>query len=42
MALIADMFDASNAKLSADVKFSNSQINIVFNYYQLLYLSGTL
>lgn len=42
MALIADMLDASNAKLTAELQLVNSQINIVFNYYKLLYLSGTL
>ncbi|GHT01095.1 transporter [Bacteroidia bacterium] len=42
MALITDMLDASNAKLSAEVQLSNAQINIIFNYYKLLYISGTL
>jgi outer membrane protein TolC len=42
MALITDMLDASNAQLSAEVQFSNAQINILFNYFKLLYISGTL
>ncbi|GHT68107.1 hypothetical protein FACS189452_07130 [Bacteroidia bacterium] len=42
MALITDMLDASNAQLSAEVQFSNAQINIIFSYYKLLYISGTL
>jgi outer membrane protein TolC len=42
MALITDMLDAGNAQLSAEVQFSNAQINIVFNYYKLLYVSGML
>lgn len=42
MALLTDMLDASNAKLSAEVQLSNAQINIIFNYYRLLYISGTL
>ncbi|KAA6342152.1 hypothetical protein EZS27_010077 [termite gut metagenome] len=42
MALITDMLDASNAQLDAEVQLSNSQINIIFNYYKLLYISGTL
>jgi outer membrane protein TolC len=42
MALITDMLDASNAKLSAEVQLANAQINIIFNYYKLLYISGTL
>ncbi|GHT12507.1 hypothetical protein AGMMS4956_07230 [Bacteroidia bacterium] len=42
MALITDMLDAGNAQLSAEVQFSNAQINIIFSYYKLLYISGTL
>lgn len=42
MALITDMLDASNSKLSAEVLLVNAQINTVFNYYKLLYISGTL
>jgi outer membrane protein TolC len=42
MALITDMLDASNAKLSAEVQLANAEINILFNYYKLLYTSGTL
>lgn len=42
MALITDMLDASNSKLAAEVQLVNAQINIVFNYYKLLYISGTL
>ncbi|WP_455591379.1 TolC family protein [Bacteroides sp.] len=42
MALITDMLDASNSKLAAEVELVNAQINIVFNYYNLLYLSGTI
>jgi outer membrane protein TolC len=42
MALITDMLDASNAKLSAEVQLANAQINIVFDYFKLLYVSGTL
>ncbi|GHV52599.1 hypothetical protein FACS1894181_15810 [Bacteroidia bacterium] len=42
MALITDMLDASNAQLSAEAELSNTQINILFNYFKLLYISGTL
>jgi outer membrane protein TolC len=42
MALITDMLDASNAKLSAEVQLANAQITIVFDYFKLLYLSGAL
>lgn len=42
MVLITDMLDASNSKLAAEVQLVNAQINIVFNYYKLLYISGTI
>lgn len=42
MALITDMLDASNAKLAAELQWVNAQIGLVFNYYKLLYVSGTL
>jgi outer membrane protein TolC len=42
MALITDMLDASNAKLAAEVQLANARIQIVFDYFKLLYLSGTL
>jgi outer membrane protein TolC len=42
MALITDMLDASNSKLSAEVQLTNAQINTIFNYYKLLYISGIL
>ncbi len=42
MALITDMLDASNSKLAAELQLVNAQINTVYNYYKLLYISGTL
>lgn len=42
MALITDMLDASNAKLDAEQKLVNAQINIIYYYYKLLYTSGRL
>ncbi len=42
MALITDMLDASNSLLEAEVQLTNAQINVLFNYYKLLYISGTL
>lgn len=42
VALITDMLDASAAKLSAEQQLVNARINIIFHYYKLLYLSGTL
>ena len=42
VALIADMLDASVAKLSAEQQLVNACVNIIFHYYKLLYISGTL
>lgn len=42
MALITDMLDASNAKLEAEQQLVNAQINIIYYYYKLLYISGRL
>lgn len=36
------MLDASNACLQAEVERSNARINILYHYYKLHYLSGTL
>lgn len=42
MALITDMLDAGNAKISAETELVNARIDLIFNYYKLLYISGTL
>lgn len=42
MALITDMLDASNSKLAAELQLVNAQINTIYHYYKLLYISGTL
>lgn len=42
LALITDMVDASNTKLSAELALVNSRINIIYNYYNMLYVSGQL
>lgn len=42
LALVTDMLDASNACLQAEVERSNARINIIYHYYKLHYLSGTL
>ena len=42
MALITDMLDASNSKLAAELQLVNAQINTIYNYYKLLFISGTL
>ena len=42
LALITDMLDASNSKLLAETELADAQINIIYNYYKLRYLTGTL
>ncbi|MDD4602875.1 MAG: TolC family protein [Bacteroidales bacterium] len=42
MVLITEMLDASNSKLDAELQVVYAKINIIFNYYNLKYLSGTL
>ena len=42
LALITDMIDASNIKLDAELKEVDARIGIIFAYYKLKYISGTL
>ena len=42
MALLTDMLDASNTKLTADLGLVNARINILYNYYKMKYLTHTL
>ncbi|MDD4819993.1 MAG: TolC family protein [Flavobacteriales bacterium] len=42
LALITDMLDASNAKLSAQLQVANARVNILFNYYRLKKASGNI
>lgn len=42
LVLIIDLLDADNLKLSAEVQYVNAQINIVYNHYRLLYVTGTI
>lgn len=42
LALLTDMLDASNMKLSADLSLENARINVIYNYYKMKYLTGTL
>lgn len=41
-ALITDMIDASNMKLSAELKLVDARINLIYNYYRLKYLTHSL
>lgn len=40
LSLLTDMLDASTAKLDAEVRLVNAQVDAVFYYYQLKYISG--
>lgn len=42
LALLTDMLDASNMKLSADLGLVNARINVVYNYYKMKYLTHSL
>ena len=42
LALLTDMVDASNMKLSAEMSLVNARINMLYNYYKLKYVTNTL
>lgn len=42
LSLITDMLDASNTQLDTELQLTNDQINILYQYYLLKKLSGTL
>ncbi len=42
MALITDLLDAANSKLEAEQQLVNARINIIYYYYKLLFISGTI
>lgn len=42
LALLTDMLDASNMKLSADLNLVNARINVLYNYYKMKYITHTL
>ena len=42
LCLLSDMLDASNTKLSAELALVNAQINILYNYFQLKYITSSL
>jgi outer membrane protein TolC len=42
LAITAEMTDASNAKLNAELQYTNAVLNAIFQYYNLLKSTGTL
>lgn len=42
LVLLIDLLDADNIKLDAEIQYVNARINIIYNYYRLLYVTGTL
>lgn len=42
LALLTDMLDASNMKLSAELNLVNARIQLIFNYYKMKYITHTL
>ena len=42
LVLLIDLLDADNIKLDAEIQYINARINIIYNYYRLLYVTGTL
>lgn len=42
LVLVTDLVDADNLRLSAEVQYVNAQINIIYNYYRLLYATGVI
>lgn len=42
LALVTEMIDASNSRLSAELQLVNARINIIYSYYNLQRAAGTL
>ena len=42
LALITDMLDASNIRLNAELQEVDARINIIYAYYKMKFISGTL
>ena len=42
LSLITDMLDASNIRLNAELQEVDARINIIYAYYKLKYIAGTL
>lgn len=42
MALLTDMLDAANSRLDAQQRLVNARIDIIYNYYKLLFIAGKI
>lgn len=42
LVLLVDLLDADNIRLDAEIQYENARINILYNYFKLLYTSGIL
>lgn len=42
MALVTDMVDAANVRLSAETGVENARTTLLFRYYKLKYVTNTL
>lgn len=42
LVVITDLLDADNIRLDAETRYVNAQINIIYNHYHILYVTGTL
>ena len=42
LALLTDMIDASNMKLSAEMALVNARISMLYHFYKLKYVTNTL
>lgn len=42
LAIQAEMTDATNAKLEAELQYANAEINVLYQYYNLIKTTGTL
>lgn len=42
LVVVTDLLDADNIRLDAETQYVNAQINIIYNHYHILYVTGTL